>query len=352
MGRKSRAGSSPASRRSAVMVGKRSSKPSSPVASRSMWSASSSSILRVMARATTSRGCSSSTNRLPSRSLMSAPCPRSASDSNGRGMRGLSSAVGWNCMNSMSAQATPARSAIARPSPVDWTGLVVAANSWPAPPVASSTWRDADLLDGRRRAPRPRRRRIVRPRPAGRARTTAPSRRPRSLGPRRPAPARSRRPSPRRRRGRCGAWEWPPSRASCSWPSRSRSNIAPMAISSLTRPGPSSTRARTASTSHRPAPAAERVGQVEIGRVRVAAQHGRHPSLGPSGGGLRQLGLGEHPHSQRQLVGGPDRGRQPGHAAAQRPAGPAPRPPATSSPGPHSVTPRAVTAGRAARRPG
>ena len=49
--------------------------------------------------------------------------------------------------------------------------------------------------------------------------------------------------------------EWPPSRASCSRPSRSRSNMAPMAMSSLTRLGPSSTSARTASTSHRSAPA-------------------------------------------------------------------------------------------------
>ena len=45
-------------------------------------------------------------------------------------------------MNSMSAHATPARSAMAKPSPVDWSGLVVAANSCPEPPVATRTWRE------------------------------------------------------------------------------------------------------------------------------------------------------------------------------------------------------------------
>ena len=41
-----------------------------------------------MARLTTSRGCSSSTNRSPSRSRRSAPWPRSASESSGRGIDG------------------------------------------------------------------------------------------------------------------------------------------------------------------------------------------------------------------------------------------------------------------------
>ncbi len=58
------------------------------------------------------------------------------------GILGLKSAVGWNCTNSTSAQATPARSAIARPSPVASTGLVVAAKTWPEPPVANRTWRE------------------------------------------------------------------------------------------------------------------------------------------------------------------------------------------------------------------
>ena len=40
----------------------------------------------------------------------------------------------------MSATGTPARSAMATPSPVDWGGLVVTENSWPAPPVARRVW--------------------------------------------------------------------------------------------------------------------------------------------------------------------------------------------------------------------
>ena len=58
----------------------------------------------------------------------------------GRGMAGWCSAVGWNCTNSTSAVGTPARSAMATPSPVDSGGLVVTEKSWPAPPVASTTW--------------------------------------------------------------------------------------------------------------------------------------------------------------------------------------------------------------------
>ncbi len=67
---------------------------------------------------------------------------------------------------------------------------------------------------------------------------------------------------------------------------------------------------------------AQRVGQVQVGRVLVAAEHGGHPALGPAGGGLRQLALGQHPEGQRgprrrDGFGETDRGRQPGDAAAQ-----------------------------------
>ena len=95
-----------------------------------------------------------------------------------------------------------------------------------------------------------------RPRPAGPGRTTPRARRRRWPGWRRPGPAR---PRPRwrpRRRGPPGRVECPPSRARARAPPGCRSKTAPMAISSLTRAGPSSTRTRTASVSHRPAPAA------------------------------------------------------------------------------------------------
>ena len=82
-----------------------------------------------MARLTTSRGASSSTKRSPSRSRSSAPWPRNASESSGRGMAGWCSAVGWNWTNSTSAVGTPARSAMATPSPVDSGGLVVTEKS-------------------------------------------------------------------------------------------------------------------------------------------------------------------------------------------------------------------------------
>ena len=50
----------------------------------------------------------------------------------------------------MSARTAPARRAAAIPSPVDRGGLVVSANSWPAPPLASTT-APARTRAGRRR---------------------------------------------------------------------------------------------------------------------------------------------------------------------------------------------------------
>ena len=125
MGSQSWDGSSPTRARAALMVGKRSSNASRPVASSHRWSTCWSSMRWVMARATTSRGNNSSTNRSPRASRINAPWPRSASESSGRGISGWCSGVGWNCTNSMSATAAPARSAMAMPSPVLSTGLVV-----------------------------------------------------------------------------------------------------------------------------------------------------------------------------------------------------------------------------------
>ena len=150
---------------------------------------------------------------------------------------------------------TPARSAMAMPSPVASSGLVVTANSWPAPPVASSTWRgphlDAAPLGAGDRTPTQR--------PSSTIRSSAKVFS--STGPRWRGTASTRARSISAPVAAPPAWttrarRWPPSRASSSWPCSSRSNIAPRAISSLTRPGPSSTSTRTASTSHSPAPAA------------------------------------------------------------------------------------------------
>ena len=124
----------------AAMVGKRCGKRSSPVASSHRWSLPCSAMRAAMARLTTSRGASSSMKRSPDPSRRMAPWPRKASESSGRGMAGWCRAVGWNCTNSTSATGTPARSAMANPSPVDSCGLVVTAKSCPAPPVACTTW--------------------------------------------------------------------------------------------------------------------------------------------------------------------------------------------------------------------
>ena len=222
-------------------------------------------------------------------------------------------------MNSMSATATPARSAMAMPSPVASAGLVVTANSWPAPPVASSVWAARTVVAAARRvegdhAPAPA---VLDQEVEGEPALDAPT--PRWRAPRRRAPARSRRRWPRRRRGRPGrtrvaALAGEQARS----PPASRSNTAPRAMRSWTRPGPSSTSTRTASTSHRPAPARQRVGQVQVGRVGVAAEHGGHAALGPPGGGLIELGLREHPDPHPRHRGrGPHRGGEAGHPAAE-----------------------------------
>ena len=64
-----------------------------------------------------------------------------------------------------------------------------------------------------------------------------------------------------------------------------------------------------------PGPGGQGVGQVEVGGIGVTAEHGGNAALGPAGGGLVELPLGDHADGQSQ-VGGPHRGRQAGHPAA------------------------------------
>ncbi len=64
------------------------------------------------------------------------------------------------------------------------------------------------------------------------------------------------------------------------------------------------------------------VGEVQVGRVLVAAEHGGHAALGPAGGGLGEDALGQHAQrgrrpSRRRQSGQPDGGREAGHPAAQ-----------------------------------
>ena len=94
----------------------------------------------AISRATTSRGASSSVKRCPPSSRRTAPSPRSASE---RRSEESTSVVGWNCTNSRSPSAAPARYAAAIPSPTEPGGLVVRCQSAAAPPVASSVARAA-----------------------------------------------------------------------------------------------------------------------------------------------------------------------------------------------------------------
>ena len=94
---------------------------------RSIARRSSSTVPRAaISRATTSRGASSSVNRLPWSSSRTAPSPRSASESSSDES---TSVVGWNCTNSRSASAAPARYAAAIPSPIAPAGSSCAARA-------------------------------------------------------------------------------------------------------------------------------------------------------------------------------------------------------------------------------
>ncbi len=167
--------------------------------------------------------------------------------------------MGWNWTNSRSLTSAPARSASATPSPVETDGLVVAEKTWPMPPVARTT-------AGAWTAPTPscwpspmtcRVTPAVRPSASvRRSRTSAFStvRRPRA----RTASTRAREISaPVASPPACAMrrrW-WPPSRVSSRPPSEDSSKWAPVSMRRRTASGPSVTRMRTASSSHRPAPA-------------------------------------------------------------------------------------------------
>ena len=73
----------------------------------------------------------------------------------------------------------------------------------------------------------------------------------------------------------------------------------------------------------------QRVGQVEVGRVLVAAQHRRDPALGPARRRLRQRTLGQHAEGQGG-EGAPGPARR---TAADSPATPLPRTRTSKGPG-------------------
>ena len=213
---------------------------------------------------------------------------------------------------------------MATPSPVDSAGLVVTEKSWPAPPVASTTCVGPHLdgLGRRRPAAGRARRRSGRPRRAGRARTSPRAPRWPSGRWRRPARARPRRRWRRRRRGRRAGREWPPSRASASEPVASRSNSTPERDQLVHAAGALVDEDPHGLLVAQPGAGGQGVGQVQVGRVLVAAEHRGDAALGPAGGRLRQRALGQDAEGQRRSArrdgsGEPDRGGQPGDAAAQ-----------------------------------
>ena len=193
--------------------------------------------------------------RSPAALTISAPSPRSASDSRKRGAPGALSTVGWNCTNSRSATRAPARHAMATPSPVATPGLVLSRNTRAAPPVAMSVARARTAT----RSPRSSRQRTPAQTPPATIASTAGAC---SITrtPARPAtccqstrlisrPVASRACSTRRTL--CA-----PSRASARRPAGSRSKRAPQSTSCRTWRRPSSTSTSTARGSHSPSPAA------------------------------------------------------------------------------------------------
>ena len=111
------------------------------------------------------------------------------------------------------------------------------------------------------------------------------------------------------------ASEWPPSRARAGARASSVSKCAPSAASSRTRSGPSVTSMRTASTSHSPAPAVSVSARCSSG-VSGCGERGRDAALRVARRGVRELAFRQHEHRQastRRV----ERGRQPRDATPQ-----------------------------------
>ena len=254
---------------------------------------------RLIARATTSRGarsasgCSSAMKATPCSSRRIAPSPRSASESSGRGIDGWCSAVGWNCMNSRSATATPARSAMAMPSPVDSGGVRGDGEALPRTTGrdehVAGTDRGGTVGAERGDADAPVAFSTRRSEASQPSRTSAPD-----PAPRPPAPARSRRRWRRRLRARPGprSGRLRAARAKSSRPSAGRS--ARRARSARGR----GRALRLASDAHRvgvaeAAAGGEGVGAVQLGRVVGRVERRGHPTLRVAGGRPAELALGE-----------------------------------------------------------
>ena len=266
-----------------------------------------------IARETSSRGASSSTNRSPERPCRVAPSPRIASVTRKPSRpRTPMTAVGWNCSSSRSARAAPAAWASSRPTPWEPGGLVVRAHSAAAPPVAITTARAAITRPSSQTRPRQRgwveslsvhsacaRARsntLIRGSSAARAESWRTTRRPVALPP------------------ACTTrlTEWPPSRPSARCPKRSASKRTPRACRSRTHSGASRTSDLGGRAPHQGAPRELGVAQVQLAAV-VGGQGGGEAALRPVAGGLRQ-GRGRDEHHARPFARGAQRGVQSGRA--------------------------------------
>ena len=222
-------------------------------------------------------------------------------------------------MNSTSATGTPARSAMASPSAVASAGLVVTANSWPAPPVASTVWvartstnRPSALRATHAPAPSALHQQVegepLLEHGGGRG-PGGVDQGPLDLGP----------------GGRTAGVDHPGRRVTALTGQGQGPAGLPVEDRAhgdqLVDPG----RSLVHQHPHRIGVAQsgsrrQRVGQVQVGRVLVAAEHRGHAALGPAGGRLGQLGLGQHADPEPG-------GRRPGpppSTAAGRPVGPRP----------------------------
>ena len=227
-----------------------------------------------IARATASRGASSSTKRSPSGPCSVAPSPRTASEIRkpSRPLR-PTTAVGWNWVNSRSASIAPAWRASSRPEPNEPGGLVVRDHSAAAPPVARivaravrsrpSSSRTPPSLEDRRRAVAFEHLDAAGARPP-RAESARRMRRPVALPP---------------------AWMirrrlWPPSRPSARSPWRSASKLhAELAAARATRAAASSVSTSAAARRVSPRPAIERVLEVQLAASRRSrARRRRRPA--------------------------------------------------------------------------
>ena len=267
------------------------------------------------ASATWSRGASSSTKRSPSASSSSAPSPRIASVTRKPSRRPpVTSAVGWNWVNSRSASAAPGgqrqaepgagrsrRVGGARPQGRGTAGgqqhparghgprLPVAAHRG-QPHAPALVHHSAPAAKGSSTS--------MRSSVAASADSSRVTRRPVELPPA----------CTTRRR------EWPPSRPSARAPERSESKRTPRASRSATRAGRLLAQHAGGLGAAAVAPGRERVGLVELGRV-VVGQGSGDAALGPVARGLGQR-RARHEHHPGALARGGEGGVEPGGAGA------------------------------------